>query len=79
MDRRRVFPRALGRAEAGGLKARVRTLVYFGTDTHCHLGLSDGTEIVARLQSPATGDAGLAEGQEVGVTFAPGAVQRVED
>lgn len=69
----------LGGVEQGGIKARVRTLVYFGTDTHCHLALSDGTEIVARLQSPASGDAGLAEGQEVGVTFAPGAVQRVED
>jgi spermidine/putrescine transport system ATP-binding protein len=69
----------LGPAEDGPIKARVRTLVYFGTDTHCHLALSDGTEIVARLQSPASGDAGLAEGQEVGVTFAPGAVQRVED
>ena len=69
----------LGRAEDGGIKARVRTLVYFGTDTHCHLALSDGTEIVARLQSPASGEAGLAEGQEVGVTFEPGAVQRVEE
>jgi spermidine/putrescine transport system ATP-binding protein len=69
----------LGRVEEGGIKATVKTMVYFGTDTHCHLALSDGTEIVARLQSPASGEAGLAEGQEVGVTFAPGAVQRVED
>lgn len=69
----------LGPGETGALKARVRTLVYFGTDTHCHLALSDGTEVVARLQSPASGDAGLSEGQDVGVTFAPGAVQRVED
>ncbi|WP_128514030.1 ABC transporter ATP-binding protein [Tabrizicola thermarum] len=69
----------LGRPEDGGITARVRSLVYFGTDTHCHLALSDGTEIVARLQSPASGEAGLTEGQEVGVTFAQGAVQRVED
>lgn len=62
-----------------GLKARVKALVYFGTDTHCHLALADGTEIVARLQSPATGEAGLSKGEEVGVTFAKGAVQRVED
>ena len=69
----------LGRAEDGGLQARVRTLVYFGTDTHCHLGLTDGTEIVARLQSPASGEAGLSEGQAVGLRFAEGAVQRVDD
>jgi spermidine/putrescine transport system ATP-binding protein len=62
-----------------GLRAKVTALVYFGTDTHCHLALADGTEIVARLQSPATGEAGLSQGQEVGVTFAKGAVQRVED
>jgi spermidine/putrescine transport system ATP-binding protein len=69
----------LGRAEDGGLQAKVRTLVYFGTDTHCHLGLGDGTEVVARLQSPASGEAGLSEGQSVGIRFADGAVQRVED
>jgi spermidine/putrescine transport system ATP-binding protein len=62
-----------------GLKATVRALVYFGTDTHCHLALADGTEVVARLQSPASGEAGLAEGQAVGLRFAEGAVQRVED
>jgi spermidine/putrescine transport system ATP-binding protein len=62
-----------------GLKATVRTLVYFGTDTHCHMALQDGTELVARLQSPASGDAGLSEGQAVGIRFAEGAVQRVED
>ena len=69
----------LGRAEDGGLQAKVKTLVYFGTDTHCHLALADGTEVVARLQSPASGEAGLAEGQSVGIRFAEGAVQRVED
>ena len=69
----------LGKAEDGGLQAKVRTLVYFGTDTHCHMALKDGTEVVARLQSPATGDAGLTVGQDVGIRFAPGAVQVVED
>jgi spermidine/putrescine transport system ATP-binding protein len=61
------------------LQARVAALVYFGTDTHCHLHLGDGTEVVARLQSPATGEAGLAQGDAVGIRFADGAVQRVED
>ncbi len=69
----------LGKPQDGGLQATVKTLVYFGTDTHCHLALADGTEIVARLQSPSSGEAGLAQGQSVGVRFAEGAVQRVED
>jgi spermidine/putrescine transport system ATP-binding protein len=68
----------LGAAD-GAWRRRVKSLVYFGTDTHCHLALADGTEMVARLQNPASGEAGLAEGQTVGVTFAKGAVQRVED
>jgi spermidine/putrescine transport system ATP-binding protein len=62
-----------------GLKATVASLVYFGTDTHCHLHLADGTEVVARLQSPASGEAGLSQGQSVGLRFTDGAVQRVED
>jgi len=66
-------------AEAGAIAATVKTLVYFGTDTHCHLALKDGTEVVARLQSPATGEAGLAQGQSVGLRFAAGAAQIVED
>ena len=69
----------LGAPSDGGLQAKVAALVYFGTDTHCHLALADGTEIVARLQSPASGEAGLSEGQTVGIRFADGAVQRVEE
>jgi spermidine/putrescine transport system ATP-binding protein len=69
----------IGKPGAGGLSATVGTLVYFGTDTHCHLRLKEGTEIVVRLQSPATGDIGLSEGDAVGLSFEPGAVQVVED
>ena len=65
--------------EAGSLPATIDTSVYFGTDTHCHLKLSDGTEVVARLQSPATGDAALERGQRVGLRFAPGAAQVLGD
>ena len=66
-------------SEPGAIAARVADMVYFGTDTHCHLMLADGSEIVARLQSTATGEIGLAEGQTVGLRFAPGAVQVLEE
>ncbi len=66
-------------SEPGATQASVQTLVYFGTDTHCHMALSDGTELIARLQSPASGDPGLAKGQKIGVHFPAGAVQLVED
>ncbi|QYK43501.1 MAG: ABC transporter ATP-binding protein [Paracoccaceae bacterium] len=65
--------------EPGAIPATLRDLVYFGTDTHCHLVLSDGAEVVARVQSPASGDAGLSRGAAVGLRFAPGAVQVLGD
>ena len=67
--------RLVDAGEAGAIPARLTDLVYFGTDTHCHLRLSDGEEVVARVQSPATGDAGLARGAEVGLRLSPGAAQ----
>jgi len=69
----------IGKPGVEGAKAKVSALVYFGTDTHCHLHLRDGTEVVVRLQSPASGDSGLAEGDEVSLGFAPSAAQVVED
>ncbi len=66
-------------AETGAIAATLTSLVYFGTDTHCHLALADGSEIVARRQSSATGEVGLEQGQRVGLRFAPGAVQVLEE
>ncbi len=57
-----------------GIPATVTQTVYFGTDTHCRVALSDGTEVTVRLQSPASGDVGLAPGADVRLTFAPGAL-----
>jgi spermidine/putrescine transport system ATP-binding protein len=61
--------------EAGALSATVTNLVYFGTDTHCHLALQGGTRIVARLQSLPTGEVEFRKGEAVGLRFEPGAVQ----
>ena len=65
--------------EAGAIAATITNLVYFGTDTHVHLALKDGTEVTARVQSPATGEAGLERGDKTALRFAPGAVQVVGD
>ena len=69
----------VGGLDKNAIAAKVTSLVYFGTDTHCHVALKDGTEIVVRQQSPASGDAGLTVGQDVSVSFAPGAAQLVEE
>jgi len=66
-------------ANGAGIPAVLQSLVYFGTDTHCHLALNDGAEVVARVQNPTGGDVGLAVGQAVGLRFAPGALQVLED
>jgi spermidine/putrescine transport system ATP-binding protein len=71
--------RLLAAGEPGAIAATVKFQVYFGTDTHCHLALADGTEVVARLQSPASGEVGIEPGQTVGIRFAPGAAQVLED
>lgn len=63
----------------GSLPATVTNAVYFGTDTHFHLALGDGVEIVARRQSPPEGDAGLAPGAATAIRFAEGAVQVLGD
>jgi spermidine/putrescine transport system ATP-binding protein len=71
--------RLVGATEADAIAATITNLVYFGTDTSVHLALSDGTEVTARVQSPATGDAGLERGAKTGIRFAPGALQIVVD
>ncbi len=64
---------------AGSLPATVLSQVYFGTDTHVHLALKDGTEVVARVQSPASGAGKFTKGQAVGIHIVEGAAQIVED
>jgi spermidine/putrescine transport system ATP-binding protein len=69
----------IGPPAEGAIPATVTRAVYMGTDSHVHLGLTDGTEFVARLQSDAAGGGGPDAGARVGLTFAPGAVQVLED
>jgi spermidine/putrescine transport system ATP-binding protein len=64
---------------AGAIPATVATTVYFGTDTHVHVTLSDGTEIVARQQSPAMGGAEMPKGAAVGVVLTQDALQVMGD
>jgi spermidine/putrescine transport system ATP-binding protein len=65
--------------EAGALPATIASWVYFGTDTHVHLTMADGVEVVARVQSPPSGDAGFEKGAAVALRLAPGAAQLLAD
>jgi spermidine/putrescine transport system ATP-binding protein len=57
----------LGAPQPGGLvlKAKVERLVYFGTDTHVHLLLGDGSALVARVQNALRGGAPCREGETI--------------
>ena len=65
--------------DADAMAATVDGTVYFGTDTHCHLRLDDGSGVTARLQSSVAGDIALALGDRVHIRPAPGAVQLLAD
>ena len=65
--------------EPGAIPAKVEGATYLGTDSHLHLRLSDGTPVVARIQSNPSGDAALAPGTPVGLRPVPGAVQVLAD
>jgi spermidine/putrescine transport system ATP-binding protein len=61
----------LGPGQGVGLSvpARVDRLVYFGTDTHVHLRLADGAQLVARVQNALRGGAPCGEGDEISITL----------
>ncbi|MDN5788302.1 ABC transporter ATP-binding protein [Pseudorhodobacter sp.] len=71
--------RVVAANDPGALPATVGATVYFGTDTHLHLVMKDGSTLVARMQSPASGSGDLAKGTNVGVTFPDSALQLLGD
>lgn len=63
----------------GGLEGTVGTVVYFGTDSHYHLALADGSRFTTRMQNEAGGARHAVEGDRVGLAIAPGSVQVLRD
>jgi len=61
-------------ADEADLQARVENAVFFGTDTHVHLRLSDGQEFVLRRQNTADMPEPVA-GAQVGLRLSPGALR----
>ena len=68
--------RLLAANSPDSLAATVTQTVYFGTDSHVHLALANGQTLIARLQ--AGGDE-VADGTQVGISFAANALQVLED
>jgi spermidine/putrescine transport system ATP-binding protein len=69
----------LTREAEGLLKGKLETVVYFGTDTHYHVRLDQGSEFTVRQQNTRTGMATHSEGERVGIDIAPDAAQMLRD
>jgi spermidine/putrescine transport system ATP-binding protein len=63
----------LGKAASAKLQGRVENIVYFGTDTHFHVKLDDGTSIVTRQQNQFGSESNVSTGDRVSLTIAKGA------
>ncbi|MCD2174837.1 ABC transporter ATP-binding protein [Rhizobium sp. C4] len=61
------------------LQATVAQLVFFGTDTHVHLVLADGTRLVARVQNALHGGQSLNEGERITISLPAKALRVVRD
>ena len=56
-------------SEGAVVRGHLENIVYFGTDTHFHLRLPNGSLFVTRQQNRPTGDQDLAIGSEVGIAI----------
>ncbi len=59
----------------GDLAATVETAVFFGTDTHIHLRLADGSPFIVRRQNTGTATAPPEPGTAVRIAIAEGGIQ----
>lgn len=61
------------------IDGRLENIVYFGTDTHYHVALEDGSPFVVRRQNQPDAVEVHAVGDAVGVAFRPGVGQVLRD
>ncbi|MGB8814280.1 MAG: ABC transporter ATP-binding protein [Paracoccaceae bacterium] len=61
------------------LKGALENVVYFGTDTHFHVRLTDGSNFIVRRQNNRAQASGFAVGDLVGVAFKDAAAQVLRD
>ena len=63
----------------GLLEGTISNIVYFGTDTHIHMALEDGTAFVLRRQNSDDAQASLHKGDRAGITFGAQTAQVLRD
>lgn len=65
--------------ETASLYGELQNIVYFGTDTHYHLSLSDGTSFTVRIQNTRGRQELFERGTRVGIIIEPDALQILRD
>ena len=65
--------------DQSALSGTIQNIVYFGTDTHYHLELEDGSSFVARVQNQRDTGGEFQEDSKVGIRFKDNAVQVLRD
>ncbi len=65
--------------EGGQLTGTVENVVYFGTDTHIHVRLDDGSTFIVRQQNARAEPCGFAVGDRAGIEIAADAAQVLRD
>ncbi len=68
-----------GTAKAAALRGRFDHAVFFGTDTHYHITLDDGSPFILRLQNDTSDELPLTAGAAVMIKVAPGTAQVLRD
>ena len=66
-------------SETTSLTGVLQNIVYFGTDTHYHLNLSDGAPFTVRIQNTRGRQELFERGAEVGIIIDPEALQILRD
>ena len=65
--------------DEGLLSGTVSNIVYFGTDTHIHMQLADGSAFVLRQQNSPEAELRFGTGDTAGIRFAPDVAQVLKD
>jgi spermidine/putrescine transport system ATP-binding protein len=63
----------------GALKGIIYNIVYFGTDTHFHVRLEDGTDFMVRQQNNGGAQGNHVVGAKTGIAIAAGAAKTLQD
>jgi len=69
----------VGNGTQATLSGKLEHVVYFGTDTHFHVRLQDGSEFIVRQQNSRSKGSHFAQGDQVGILIDDDSAQVLRD